>query len=103
MKNIKKLCDHIREEIEDAEDYIRDALACKENDPEVADTYCRLAEEELGHMAMLHKQVVRLIEAYRKANGEPPADMKARYDVLHEVHMADTHKVRLMIQLYKEG
>ena len=103
MKKTKKLMDHIAEEINDAEEYIRDAEACKENDSEVADTYCRLAEEELGHMAMLHKQVTRVIEAYRKTNGSPPAEMQARYDVLHEVYMEHVRKVRMMIQMYKEG
>lgn len=32
MKKIKKLMDHIAEEINDAEEYIRDAEACREDD-----------------------------------------------------------------------
>ena len=103
MKNIAKLSDHIRDEIEDAEEYIRDAINCKDTDRETADLYCKLAEEELQHMSYLHKQAVREIEQYRRERGEPPADMLTRYEVLHEVHTADAAKVRMMIQMYKEG
>lgn len=102
MRKISELYDHIKEEIEDAEEYIRDALRCKENDRDIADTYCTLAEEELKHAEALHKQVVRVIEAYRKTNGDPPPDMQARYDILHEMHIADVNKIRLMVRIYKE-
>jgi Mn-containing catalase len=103
MKKIQQLSDHIKEEIEDACTYIDEALMCKEDNREVADLYCRLAEEELTHMGMLHKQVVREIENYRRTNGDPPPVMQARYDILHEIHTADANRVRLKIQLYKEG
>ena len=103
MKKIANLSDHIRDEIEDAEEYIREAMICKETDREVADLYCKLAEEELQHMAMLHKQVIRVIDLYRREHGDPPVEMQTRYEVLHEVHVADAAKVRMMIQVYKEG
>lgn len=103
MKLIEKLSDHIREEIEDACKYIDDAMACKENDRDTADLYCRLAEEELGHMALLHKRVARVIEAYKSEHGDPPPVMQARYEILHEIHISDANKVKLKIQLYKEG
>ena len=103
MRKISVLSDHIRDEIEDAEEYIREALDCQDVDSEVADLYAKLAEEELQHMSYLHKQVVRVIEQYRREHGDPPADMLARYEVLHEVHASDAAKVRLMIQTYKEG
>lgn len=101
MKKIKQLSDHIKEEIEDAQTYIREALECKEKDKTIADLYANLAAEELKHMDMLHDMVVKVIDAYRKDNGDPPADMLARYDILHEIHAGDAMKVRLMIKLYK--
>ena len=54
-------------------------------------------------MAMLHKQVIRVIDLYRREHGDPPVEMQTRYEVLHEVHIADAAKVRMMIQVYKEG
>ena len=101
MKKIEQLSDHIKEEIEDAEEYIREAMACKDDDKTVADLYATLAGEELKHMEMLHTQVVKEIETYRKEKGEPPADMLARYEILHKIHTGDAMKVRLMIKLYK--
>ena len=102
MRKIKKLSDNIKDEIEDAQKYASDALELKDTDKDLADLYCTLASEELKHMEMLHAQVVKMIEAYRKDHGEPPADMQARYDILHEIHSGDARKVKLMIQLYKD-
>ena len=103
MKDFEKLKNHIREEIRDAEDYIRDALACKDTCPERAEVYRRLAEEELGHMEALHAEIVREIKKWQAENGNPPPDMQAKYNVLHEIFTGDANKVRLMIKLYKEA
>ena len=54
MKEIKELVEHIHEEMEDAEDYIKLALHYKETDSRLADTYARLAQEEIGHADHLH-------------------------------------------------
>lgn len=104
MRLIEQLSDHIREEIEDAESYIRDATSIKEKYPETAEVYRALAEEELKHMNMLHGAVVKEIEAWKRETGqEPPPVMQARYDILHKIAMEDANKVKLMIQLYKEA
>ena len=95
MKKIAKLSEYIKEEIEDANKYIDAALACRENDRDAADMYLRLAEEELTHMTMLHKQGVRVIELYKRDGAEVPPVMQARYDILHEIHTNDANKVRL--------
>lgn len=101
MKKIEQLSDHIKEEIEDAQTYIREAFECKEHDKAVADLYATLAAEELKHMDMLHQQVVKVIEEYRKVKGDPPVEMQARYDILHKIYTGDANKVKLMIKLYK--
>ena len=104
MKSINDLKDDIRDEIRDAEKYIRKALACKEDAPERAEVYRKLAEEELGHMSALHDEVVREIKAWKEKTGQtPPPDMQAKYDLLHEIITEDANKVKLMIKLYKEA
>ena len=102
MRIIQELSDNIKDEIEDAHKYASRALELKDDNKEVADLYCTLAGEELKHMEMLHTQVVKCIESYRKSHGEPPAEMMTRYKVLHEIHIGDARKVKLMIQLYKD-
>lgn len=102
MRLIQKLCDMIDEEINDAEKYARCALDKKDSDKELAEMFYTLSGEELKHMEMLHKQVVRLIENYRKEEGEPPAPMMAVYDYLHKKSMDHATDVAVMRARYKE-
>ena len=102
MKIIKCLSDFINEEIHDGNKYIDKALAIREEYPEVAEVLNMLSSEEMKHMQMLHNQVVKLIENYRKEKGEPPAAMLAVYDYLHEKFIEDAKEVKMMQQMYME-
>lgn len=101
MEIIKHLEDQIDSEVHDAKSYIKCALKRKDEDKELADLYYALASEEMDHMNRLHKQVVRIIEDYRKEKGEPPADMLAVYNYLHEKHIEKAAEVKSMMSLYK--
>lgn len=61
-----------------------------------------LSAEEMKHMQMLHNQVVKLIENYRKEKGEPLASMLAVYDYLHEKFIEEAKEVKMMQQMYME-
>ena len=102
MKIIKCLSDYIHEEIHDGEKYIKKALAIREEYPEVAEVLNVLSIEEMKHMQMLHNQVAKIIEDYRKTDGEPPAAMLAVYDYLHEKFIDEAKEVRVLQQMYKE-
>lgn len=102
MKIIKKLSEHIEEEIHDAEGYARWALEVKEEYPHLADTLYTLSLEEMKHMEALHKEVVSLIEDYRKNEGEPPAAMLAVYDYLHERQIDEAKDAKTYQAMYKE-
>lgn len=101
MQIISKLSDMIEEEMNDAEKYIRCAMDKKDEYPELAETFYKLSVEEMNHVAMLHTQVVSLISAYRKANGEPPEKMLFLYDYLHKKHIDHSNKIKVMQALYK--
>lgn len=103
MKIIEKLSGMIEEEIRDAEKYVRCALEYKDDKEmrDVAEMFYRLATEEMGHMSMLHNQIVALIDTYRKANGDPPEHMMMLYDILHRKHIDDAATVKAMISMYK--
>ena len=103
MKIIEKLSNMIEEEIHDAEKYARCALTYKDDKEmrDVAEMFHRLANEEMGHMTLLHNQVVSIIENYRKTNGEPPENMMMLYDILHRKHIDDAATAKAMISMYK--
>ena len=103
MKIIEHLSDQIADEIESAEDYAKCALSKKEDHPQLAETYYRIANEKLNHMSLLHAQVVSIIDAYKKESGEPPEHMKLLYEILHRKHIEHAAAVKGMLALYKEG
>ena len=102
MKIIKALDEYIMEEIHDAEKYIKRALEVRTEYPEVAELCNMLSAEEMKHMQLLHNQVTKLIDNYRKTKGEPPAAMLAIYDYLHEKAINEAKEVKILQQMYME-
>ena len=100
MKDIQTVVDRINEEIEDAETYVKLAMEQKDRHRSLAETFFQLSQEELRHSTALHNEVVKLIEEYRKSEGEPPADMLAIYDYLHKMAIEHTEKVKRLQNLY---
>lgn len=101
MKIIEWLSDKIEGEIHDAECYAKKAMMLKEDMSKLADTLMKLSEEEMKHMALLHNEVVDIIEDYRKKEGEPPADMLAVYDYLHRKQIEKSANVKAMQTQYR--
>ena len=62
----------------------------------------KLSADEMNHMNLLHKDVVRMIEAYRQGKGELPADMMARYEHLHKRFIAEAERVGVLQGMYKK-
>ena len=102
MKIIRKLSEMISEEIRDADRYAQMALNYKGENIALSDTFFKLSQEEMNHMSMLHDQAARLIDAYRKEHGDPPAEMQAVYDYLHERQMDEAAQVKAKQMLYRE-
>ena len=102
MKIIKTLSKHINDEIDDAMHYVKLALKCKDENKALATVFYTLSTEELKHATMLHGEVVKIIEEYRKTNGEPPAAMLAVYNYLHEEQIEKTQKVKTYQQIFRE-
>ena len=102
MRIIKKLSEYIEEELEDSEKYILKAMEYKEDWPEVASTLYVLSLEEMKHMQLLHDQVAKIIENYRKEKGEPPEAMMAIYEYLHKKFIHKSKEIKIMQNMYNE-
>lgn len=101
MKIIKELSGYIDEEIQDSRKYAEQALRYKDENPDLAKLFYNLSLQETEHMNMLHKQVVDIIQNYRKTNGEPPAPMMAVYNYLHERQIENAAEVKAMQAMFK--
>ena len=101
MTIIKKLSEMIAEEIDDAGRYADCALKHKDSNPQLAETFFRLSLEEMQHMSLLHDQVVRIIDEYKRTKGDPPPAMMAVYDYLHEKNIGHAGEVKARQMLYK--
>lgn len=102
MKKIKLLMEHVEDELCDARTYAELALEYRITDQETADLFYKLSAEEMSHMNALHKNVVRLIDAYRREKGEPPADMLAVYEYLHKRAIDKAEAVGVLQGMYKK-
>lgn len=102
MKIIARIVDFIDDELEGAEHYAKCALEHKDEYPKLAAKLNELAGVEMGHVKILHAEVVRLIEEYRSKNGEPPKEMLAIYNYAHEKQIKKAALVKQMIAAYDE-
>lgn len=101
MKEIKLLSEKIEDEIDDAKEYIELALEYKHTDPELAGLFYKLSEEEMAHMNLLHKSVVRIIDTYKRTHENTPPSMAVVYEFLHKRFIANAEKVATLQGMYK--
>lgn len=102
MKIIKELSEMIEEELDGAEEYAKDAVKLREENPTLAKVFYEISSDEMRHVDMLHTEVARMIEAHRREHGAPPAPMLAVYEYLHERHIEKANTVRRYQAHYRE-
>ena len=103
MQLIKELEELIEDEIHDVEKYAKMAAHLKSEHPQLAQVLYNISMQEDGHQAVLHSEVVKLIESHRKTKGEPPKEMMAVYNFLHKRHIEELAEARRMQEIYKNA
>lgn len=101
MKLIRDLEELIEEEIHDIKKYAKMAAEVKQDHPALAQVLYTISTQEDGHQAAIHGEVVKIIEQYRKTNGEPPAAMIAVYDFMHKRSIDKLADARRYQEVYK--
>ena len=102
MKIIKCLSEYIEEELHDADKYITKAMMVKSEYPDVAELLYQLSLEEMTHMNRLHSEVEKIIAAYRRQTGDPPVEMQAVYDYVHQKNIEKAKLVKVAQASFRE-
>ena len=103
MVLIQKLEEAIEDEIHDVKHYAKWATELKKDYPALSQVLYTISTQEDTHQAMLHGEVVKIIENYRKSNGDPPAAMMAVYDYLHKRSIEKLAEARRYQDVYKNA
>lgn len=101
MKIIKKLEELIEEEICDIKKYAKLAAELKEEHPALAQVLYNISTQEDAHQAALHVEVIKIIENHRRAHGQPPAEMMAVYEYIHNRHIEKHAEAKRYQDIYK--
>ena len=101
MKIIRCLNEQIEDELKDADKYIELAMKWKDDEPEAAELFAELSEEEMGHAGKLHENVVERIKEYRDKHGEPPEVMMELYEYMHRKHKETSMAIKVKQGMYR--
>lgn len=101
MKLIQEMEELIEDEIHDVKKYAKMATSMKKENPALAQVLYNISVQEDGHQAAIHSEVVKIIEAYKKSHGEPPAVMMAVYDFMHKRNIDNLAEARRYQEMYK--
>lgn len=101
MKIIKQLSEYMKEELQDAKKYAKDAIHYKTENPSLAKTFYEISNQEINHADMLHTEVVKIIDKQRQIE-TPPAIMMELWEDEHKDYIEDVVHVKYMLSLYSK-
>lgn len=99
MTKIKKLVEHIEEELCGAKEYAECYVEAKaKGNTQWANRYKEMANDELKHANYLHDKVVTDIEELSKVY-TPPVEMQKKWDEDHKKYVEKSAWVKQMLNL----
>lgn len=99
MHIIKKMADHIEEELEGAKEYAEKYVEAKaKGNMAMANKYKEMASDELRHSMYIHEFAVSEIESLRKVY-TPSVEMQEKWDRLHKEYTQEAALVRQMLSM----
>ena len=99
MKEIKDIVKQIREELEAADRYAKEAAKIKEVRSTDSSTYAEMARQELGHVDSLHNMAVRMIEKEKALDQQVPPAMQAVWDWEHEQMIDRVARIKSLLSM----
>lgn len=99
MTKIKKLAEHIEEELCGAKDYAEKYVECKaKGDMQWANRYKEMAQDELKHAGYIHDRSIQEIEELNKVF-KPTQKMQEKWDKSHAEFVEKTAWIKQMLTL----
>lgn len=99
MYIIKKMADHIEEELDGAKDYAEKFIEAKaKGNMAMANKYKEMASDELRHAGYIHEFAVGEVEAISKVY-TPPVEMMEKWERLHKEFVQETALIRQMLSM----
>lgn len=99
MTKIKKLADHIKEELEGAKEYAECYIEKKAaNNSAWANRFKEMANDELTHAMYLHELVVEEIEKLKTVY-TPPTEMMEKWEKDHKEYVEKAAWIKTMLAM----
>lgn len=100
MDELTMLYEQIDDELDDARDYAKDAMHCREPYPEMAQAYIKLSGDELQHAQILQGVVTQMIAARKKE--QPMHDDACRLtDWIKSCQQERMRDIKMMHEAYQ--
>lgn len=103
MREIKEVVRDIKCELKHAYKFAEEANKHKMEYPTLADAYYKIANDNLSHMDILHKEIVALIDKVKKSGREIPRGMMDVWEFEHEEMIEEAAEIKAMLMMYKGG
>lgn len=103
MKILTKMIDKADDTLEEIEWYAEKAMHHKADHKSVADVYNKIADMHITIYDLLHKEMVNLIDEYKRSGHNPPPEMLAIWDYEHEKLIKRFAEAKMMVEEYKKS